>query len=340
MYSSDYVCGERCQRFYLAYKMGLALILYHGLQALIFLGVNDTSDKRAALQEGFWHIKIVVLFGITTGMLFAPIWILDYLWYPTFILGIVYLLVQALFLVDLAYNWAETMLERIRKGSGKYKSLLIGSTLILILSAIGIFSITIWHFDQTLERILVSINIILFVIMCVCSILPAVQDSNPGSGIFQATLLGFYSIFLIVSALINDPSRPKGSNFAAISSPVFGEIISVVSVIYSFLAIAKAALSTSSNLHRLNPDWDESQEDPEKATGHYNYSLFHVGFIMASCYTILYVTFWQYTMVKANTIEVIDSSLAFWSRTLSSYAVDGLYLWSLFAPILLVSRSF
>lgn len=337
----EVACDVPCQRFYIVYRMGLALATYHGLQALLLVGVDNTQDPRASIQEAFWPLKLILLAGLTVAMFFLPSWFLDVMFVPTLLMGVLFLMVQAVLLVDLAYNWAESMLDKVAEGRDGFKVLLIGSTGGLAIAAAAVIISIFAYFERELERTLISVNAVLFIVMSVCSVLPMVQDATPSSGIFQSSLLGLYSLLVITSAFINDPTRPRGPDALMITYPLLGKLVSVFSVVYAFLAVAHAALSTGSNLHRMVPDAEKSAslgDESDETVGEYNYSLFHVSFMMAAFYTILYVTFWQYGLVQDGKLVIIDSSLAFWSRVVSSWLVAGLYIWSLFAPIFLEDR--
>lgn len=321
--------------------MGLALATYHGLQALLLVGVSSTQDSRAPVQEAFWPLKLLILGGLSVAMFFLPAWFVNLMFVPTLIIGILFLMIQAVLLVDLAYSWAEGMLDKVAEGQDGYKVLLIGSTGGLAVAAAAVIVAIFVYFERELERTLISINGVLLIVMTVCSVLPMVQDANPSSGIFQSSLLGLYSLLVITSAFINDPTRPRGPDALMITYPILGKLVSVFSVIYAFLAVAHSAFSTGSNLHRMMPDSEKGVplgEESDEVVGEYNYSLFHVSFMMAAFYTILYVTFWQYGLVQNGVVTIVDSSLAFWSRVVSSWLVAGVYIWSLFAPVLLEDR--
>ena len=40
--------------------------------ALLMIGVQNSKDKRAALQNGFWAVKAVLIAGIGVGAFFIP----------------------------------------------------------------------------------------------------------------------------------------------------------------------------------------------------------------------------------------------------------------------------
>lgn len=339
----DVKCDETCFVFYLNYRLGMAFVAYHLLQAILLIGVNRGDNPRSIIQDGFWPLKLLMLFGLAAGSLWLPRGLVDFLFIPTVLIGAIFLLLQAILLIDLAYGTAESLLGSAEDGSTFAKVSLLGFTLLGNVVNIGTVIGIYYFYEGNLDRSLVTISAVLFVIMSVCSILPSVQDANPSSGLFQSSVIGLYATFLVLSALMGDPDRVVQSNASlTVDNPVLSSLMSAVAVVFAFLCIARQAFNTGQNLHRMVPnEKDEGFLDSDdEAAGRYNYSLFHVAFAMAACYTILYLTFWQYSKEVSGVISISSSSTAFWMRIGSSWLVSCLYMWSLFAPILLQDRSF
>ncbi|PJF19195.1 hypothetical protein PSACC_00986 [Paramicrosporidium saccamoebae] len=331
---ADIVCDNACYSFFAAYRLGLALFLYHAIQALILVGVTEADDSRASLQNGFWSLKPFVLLGIAIGCFFIPYWLVAKMFWPILIAGILFMVVQGVLLVDLSFSWAEGILEGAERGKTIFKLLMIGLTISFLAIAVITVAVVFWKFDRSLERGLVIANSLLIVVMSVCSVLPSVQDATPSAGIFQSSLLGIYSLFVLVSAYIDDPSR------SGTKSPIFDIIVTVVNVVFAYLAIAQVSFSIGSNLARLGPSSKGTFDTSDEAAGRYNYSLFHVNFALAALFTVLYITFWQGIDLSTGKVKIVESAVGYWSRVLASWGVGGLYIWSLYAPIVLDSRSF
>lgn len=338
----DVQCDLACYSYYGTYRLGLALALYHLLHALLLLGVSNSKDGRAIIQEGFWPIKVVLLLGLAVGSFYIPRGLIEYAFIPTVLVGGVFLLVQAVLLVDLAYSWAEGLLDSAEGGSQGAKVALIGSTALFNLTALGATVGMFFYFEESWAITLMAINAVLVVVISICSVLPMVQEANPSSGLFQSALLGVYSLFVLLSALVSDPRRTANVAISA-AHPWLGRTVCAVSTVYAFLAVARAAFSAGHNLHRMVPvEADKTLDTEEEAAGKYNYSLFHLSFAMAALYTILYVTYWQYSFTRGSppAVAISSSTTSFWVRVGSSWLVAALYLWSLAAPIVLEDRSF
>lgn len=88
--------------------------------------------------------------------------------------------------------------------------------------------------------------------------------------------------------------------------------------------------------------------DDERGGTRYNYTFFHLIFVMAACYTAMLLTDWQFVKVGApgghpgeNESPVVYigvSSASMWIRIASSWACAALYGWSLLAPAVLPER--
>jgi len=93
---------------------------------------------------------------------------------------------------------------------------------------------------------------------------------------------------------------------------------------------------------RISSDSDE--ESDENGAVPYNYSFFHVTFMLAALYLAMVLTNWETvsgeTTTDKNTIYVDQGMAAVWTKVISSYATFVLYVWTMVAPILIPNRDF
>ncbi|KAI8429971.1 hypothetical protein MSG28_000427, partial [Choristoneura fumiferana] len=87
------------------------------------------------------------------------------------------------------------------ESKGWYAALLLAMLACFALTLTGIILLYI-NFTQ----FFISINLILVVLASVVSILPAVQEHNPHSGLLQSSVVSLYVMYLTWSALSNSPS--------------------------------------------------------------------------------------------------------------------------------------
>ena len=142
----DYVtidcAGKQCFGFAAVHRVNFALGLFHFFMAMLLVGVNNSKDRRAPLQNGFWGPKIIIWLALIVGSFFLPNTFFQ-VWgdYVAFAGAILFLLLGLVLLVDLAHTFAEYCIEKIEETeSGVWRGVLIGSTLTMYL---GSFAMTI-----------------------------------------------------------------------------------------------------------------------------------------------------------------------------------------------------
>ncbi|GAA5941238.1 Tms1p [Sporobolomyces koalae] len=128
---------------------------------------------------------------------------------------------------------------------------------------------------------------------------------------------------------------------------------------YQALQAAVAEGSLPASVLDESDDSDDEQDgemlgtspvnDDEKSGTRYNYSWFHVIFVLATMYVAMLLTNWNvvsratYASLppdsdEGSPIRIGRSHVAMWMRVVSSWVCLGLYGWSLVAPIVLEGR--
>lgn len=94
---------------YLAvYRIGFALTVFFFVMSLLMVGVKSSRDGRAAIQNGFWGLKFLIVIGIAICAFFIQnesfgswmMWI-------GLIGGFAFIIIQLILLIDFAHNWAD-----------------------------------------------------------------------------------------------------------------------------------------------------------------------------------------------------------------------------------------
>lgn len=321
---NDVVCDLECYRFYVVYKMGLAIALFHGLMALFLTGVRSDEDSRSIIQDAFWPAKLLLL-GI---LFFATMWIprawLDLLYYPAVVLAIAFLMAQSLMFVDITYAVTGYCLDHGGSLMGLLMAVSVG-----LFGLIGYSSYEIYKlFTHETERILMMGSVLLTLILTVCSVLPAVRKGNERSGLFQAAVVGTLSLTIVGSAILFSPQHQMivatGSDYKLW---VVTLIIKLLSAAFAVIAILASAYIGGSN----------DQNGPAHL---YNYSLFHTIFLVASMYMVSSVTNWQMPVAANGSLAFVDNGLAFWAKIGVAAIINGFYAWTLVAPAVLPDRQF
>jgi hypothetical protein len=76
---------------------------------------QNSRDPRSHLQNGFWGLKVLILFGGTVGSFFIPHGSFGPTWMYFGLAGaFLFILVQLVLIVDFAHSWAEHWQENYR----------------------------------------------------------------------------------------------------------------------------------------------------------------------------------------------------------------------------------
>ena len=151
----DYVtidcAGKSCFGFAAVHRVNFALGLFHFVMAMLLVGVNNSKDRRAPIQNGFWGPKIIIWLGLIVGSFFLPNTFFE-VWgnYVAFAGAILFLLLGLVLLVDLAHTFAEYCIEKIEDTeSGVWRGVLIGSTLTMYLGSLAMTIVMYIYFAKS-----------------------------------------------------------------------------------------------------------------------------------------------------------------------------------------------
>lgn len=130
--------GKECYGWVAVHRINFGLGLFHLILALLLLGVKNSRDTRAALQNGFWGPKIILWLAFVVMSFFIPeSFFFVYGNYIAFFCAMLFLLLGLILLVDLAHSWAELCLQKIEDSDSRmWRGLLVGSTLGMYLTSV------------------------------------------------------------------------------------------------------------------------------------------------------------------------------------------------------------
>lgn len=97
-----------CLRYLAVYRICFALVCFFALMAVLMIGAQSSKDPRAAIQNGFWGIKYIIVIAIGIGAFFIPAGSLSTAWmWVGMFGGVAFILMQLVLLIDFAHHWAE-----------------------------------------------------------------------------------------------------------------------------------------------------------------------------------------------------------------------------------------
>ncbi|KAK3670849.1 Membrane protein tms1 [Recurvomyces mirabilis] len=253
----DYVtidcAGKQCFGFAAVHRVNFALGLFHFMLAVMLLGVNNSRDKRAPIQNGFWGPKIVVWLGLIVGSFLIPNRFFE-LWgnYVALVGAMLFLLLGLVLLVDLAHTFAEYCIDKIEDtDSAMWRGILIGSTVGMYLGSIAMTVVMYIFFARSgcsMNQAAITVNLLALLAISILSIHPAIQSSNPRAGLAQAATVAIYCTYLTFSAVAMEPDdkqcnplvRATGTRQASI---VLGAVVTFVTCAYTTTRAATYGLA-------------------------------------------------------------------------------------------------
>ncbi|KAG6332287.1 hypothetical protein ID866_6804 [Astraeus odoratus] len=342
------------------------------------LGVNESRDKRAAIQNGWWGPKVLLWLLLVIITFFIPNGFFMF-WgnYISLIGATLFILLGLVLLVDFAHSWSETCLEKWETTDSTFwQWVLIGSTAFMYIATITLTGVLYAYFAGpgcTLNRFFISFNLALCTLITILCVHPSVQEYNPRSGLAQAGMVAAYCTYLIVSAVSNhshescNPLNPASTTKT--TTVVLGAVFTFLAIAYSTSRAATQSRALVGKGKRSGgvqlPIDDNSHsemgvvstqpgrmESPRYQAllaaveaGYVSlYSWFHVIFAIGAMYVAMLLTDWNVMSQEQSgsdsdqIVHIGRSETAMWMRVVSSWVCMLLYIWSLLAPVLMPDR--
>lgn len=205
--------GENCQTlvgYSAVYKVCFGMACFFCFLFLFTLRVNNSRGCRAAVHNGFWFLKFIVLVGCCVGAFFIPQQdtFLEVWRYVGAAGGCIFLLIQLRLLVEFAHRWNTNWSSGVEYNRLWYAALAL-VTLLLFTVAVGavVFMALFYTHPQACLRnkIFLGINASLCLIVSLLAISPWIQKLQPKSGLLQPGVISVYVMYLTFSAFSSKP---------------------------------------------------------------------------------------------------------------------------------------
>ena len=191
------------------YRLCLIVTLFFLVMSILMINVKTSNDPRAGIQNGFWGIKYLIVIA----SMIAAFWIPDgsfgtvWMWFGL-IGGFLFILIQLVLIIDFAHSWAEAWYANYQEEDSKgWLGALLTCTGLMFIGAITAVVLMFVYYTGTyagmckLHEFFISFNMLICVALSVISILPAVQEHMPQSGLLQSSMISLYIMFLTWSAV-------------------------------------------------------------------------------------------------------------------------------------------
>lgn len=353
--------------------------------ALIMIGVKTSKDPRGGIQNGFWGLKYLIVIGGIIGAFFIPEKSFGPTWmYFGMIGGFLFILIQLILIVDFAHSWAEAWVGNFEEteSRGWYVALLGITFLNYALAITGITLLFVFFTksdDCSLNKFFISFNLILCAIVSIVSILPAIQENLPRSGLLQSSIVSLYVTYLTWSTVSNSPdsdcnpgllgivganSTAKTTQMGFDGQSIIGLVVWMACVLYSSLRTASNSSKITMTEHVLVKDNGAVKSNADATlVAHEGSDGEHDGgesgkkvwdneeetvaynwsfFHIMFALATLYVMMTLTNWYKPNsTLKTLNAnSASMWVKGISSWLCVALYSWTLMAPMLIRDREF
>lgn len=360
------------------YRMCFAMACFFFLFSIIMIRVRSSKDPRAAIQNGFWFFKFLILVGIAVGAFFIPNGTFATVWFYFGMVGsFCFIIIQLILLVDFAHSWNQSWLQRAEDGNTKcwFAALLSFTIIHYVLAFTAMVLLFIFYTqpdDCTEHKVFISLNLVFSIIVSIVAILPKVQESQPSSGLLQASVISLYTMYITWSAMTNNPNRKCNPSLLSLvtTSPTpapgppaptedvqWWDAQGIVGLVIFFFCTLYASIRSSNNSQvnklmqteegqgltagyeaAVGEDGVRRAVDNEEDAVTYSYSFFHFSLFLASLYIMMTLTNWY---MPDSDFQAMQTAMpAVWVKIVSSWLGQGIYLWTLVAPLVFSNRNF
>jgi len=356
---------EWCVGALSAARVAFAFSVFHLILALLMIRVKNSSDFRASIQDGYWLIKIAVVIGLTVVAYFIPTPFFVVFGWICLFGAAVFILIQLMLLIELAYSWADNWLAKYEEGESKiwYWLLLlstIGMYAVCITATVLIFVFFYKGEECWLNILFPTINLAMCLVLSLISINPRIQEAHAnGTGLLQSAVVSVYATYLIWSAVTSEPNEdgkecnPFDQVGSSLSTLLLGACFTLAAVCFTTIRTATqgnnllgggdAESAESKLLVSTTTQGDDAEEveDDEVEEVSYNYTFFHITFLAGTMFIYMLVTDWATVSGSSGDNYKVDHGMvAVWVKVVSSWLVGLLYAWTLFVPLLFPNRDF
>jgi len=167
------------------YRICFGYACFFFLMMIIMIYVNSSKDPRAAIQNGFWGFKFLIIVAIIVAAFFIPnSAAFEEAWMIIGLIGaFIFIIIQLVLLIDFAHTWNESWVEKMEEGNSKgwYFALLFFTIVMYLVSITGVVLLYVYYtqpHDCGLNKFFISFNMISCIIISIVSILPKIQEGK------------------------------------------------------------------------------------------------------------------------------------------------------------------
>ena len=305
------------------FRISLALVLFYSI-CLVVSFKAESGGQRDYFDKHFFGLKYLGLLALVfVCFTFPGEAVRDY-GEAARVGAVVFLLFQSVQMLELFYKWNEWWVTKAEEQEG-CGYLMVGVTCLLYSLSIIAVSLALHYFSDCDFNVVVGV--VTLAIGILITLLSVTKYRNESAGLLSATFCFAYCVFLLWSAVGSEPEtcvqdvyRKQNSDWTSIISLII--MVGVVSVCCLNSAHDQDAFYVG-----------------DKGGGVFSPSLAHFVFVLSSCYITMLFTGWDIDKHQGKgTFDLGWTSV--WVKISVQWFTALLYIWTLFAPLILENRGF
>lgn len=273
----------------------------------------------------------------------------------------IFLLLQVILLVDFAYRWNESWVEKDQKKY--YIAILAFCAFFFALSISGWILFFRWFGSENcgLEQFFIAFTIVTSLAFTLLSI----SGINEYGALLPSSILTIYNTYVLFNSLQNNPDAQCNS-FLRSSNESDDTIQIVIGLFFASASITYSTWSLSSKGHKLfgtgddkdnhkvnydeeipkdesddrveNPTGEETNEELDDPVTLKVNTYFHAIMFMASMYMAMLLTNWASDLYSTDSRVSATGKSSMWVNIVCQWVTTGVYVWTLIAPKVLPNR--
>jgi len=277
--------------------------------------------------------------------------------------GSIFMLLQILLLIDMAYRWNTSWVE---KDKWYFYALIIFVSVAIIVTSIVFWVLMFIYFNDDDSCGLEQFIFVLLIILSMSSLCVSISGKTDHGALLPASIVVGYGTYLVYTGLKSDPSSCNSlAQFASstnVNTIMIGIFIAGVSVTYSSWSLSSSGGNLfgqpeEAEAERVNYYGEENAAAPPAASEDLPPAeeeeevvltpavikanrLFHIIMSLASMYMGMLLTGWSSNVSDSTGSVFAVSKESMWANVGTGWAVYILYLWTLLAPRCFPNRDF
>jgi len=344
-------CANVCSGVYVVYRFSFTLCCFFAFLTLCTAG---SSRFGARAHRGFWFLKAFVLVAVLISSIFVDNKAMEAYRDVARYVAFLFLIMQALLLIDAAYRTNETLVEYDENSDNEsacnWKMALLGSSV-----ALYALSLTMWVFEvqwfgmsgcapqQTIIALTIIGNVALSIISC--------TRIAPHGTLLTSAVVTFYTTYQCYSALASHPhdacnaisSNRSSAPELVVSFLVFAIAMGSMAAAASSATnskdaiIGKSSAANSDLTVTLEAGSSDAAADDDDAITAESWWYYHLMMVVVSMYFAMLLSDWSVQPVEqpASHPDYNTSIESFWIKVAAQWACIAMYAWTLLAPYLL-----